>query len=53
MSFTQISILSLSHLSYFLRFKMPGIEDQPPTGEQVATIRQKFQDYIKENGRGM
>ena len=32
---------------------MPGTEDQPPTGEQVATIRQKFQDYIKENGRGM
>ena len=30
---------------------MPGIEDQPPTGQQLATIRQKFQDYIKENGR--
>ena len=31
---------------------MPGIEDQPPTDEQVAIIRQKFQDYITENGRG-
>ena len=32
---------------------MPGIEDQPPTAEQVSIIRKKFQDYITENGRGM
>ena len=32
---------------------MPGIEGEPPTGEQVSTIRQKFQDYITENGRGI
>ena len=30
---------------------MPGVEDQPPAPEQVSTIRQKFQDYIAENGR--
>ena len=32
---------------------MPGIEDQPPSEEQVSIIRQKFQDYIRENGKGM
>ena len=31
---------------------MPGIEDQPPTENEVANVRQKFQDYILENGKG-
>ena len=31
---------------------MPGIEDQPPTDEQVSQIRQEIQDYMQENGRG-
>ena len=31
---------------------MPGVEDQPPTDEQVARIRQEFQNYINENGGG-
>jgi len=30
---------------------MPGIEDQPPTTEQIETIRKKFQDHISENGK--
>jgi len=30
---------------------MPGTEDQPPTDEQISTIRTKFQDYISENGK--
>lgn len=30
---------------------MPGIEDQPPTDEQVAKIRKEVQDYISENGK--
>ena len=30
---------------------MPGIEDQPPTDEQVAKIRQEVQEYITQNGR--
>ena len=50
----QIEIKShFSHILHFLAFKMPGIEDQPPTAEQVSIIRKKFQDYITENGRGM
>ena len=32
---------------------MPGIEDQPPSADQVSIIRQKFQEYIAENGKGM
>ena len=32
---------------------MPGIEDQPPSPDQVSIIRQKFQEYITENGKGM
>ena len=32
---------------------MPGIEDQPPSADQVSIIRQKFQEYITENGKGM
>ena len=31
---------------------MPGIEDQPPSADQVSIIRQKFQEYITENGKG-
>ena len=30
---------------------MPGIENKPPTSEQIATIRKKFQDHISENGK--
>jgi hypothetical protein len=30
---------------------MPGIEDQPPTDEQVERIRKEFQDYISVNGK--
>jgi len=30
---------------------MPGIEGQPPTPEQIKSIRTKLQDYISENGK--
>ena len=30
---------------------MPGIEHKPPTDEQVAKVRQRFQDYITEHGK--
>jgi len=29
---------------------MPGVEHQPPTKQQLTTIRKQFQDYISENG---
>ena len=30
---------------------MPGIEGQPPTPEQIKSVRTKLQDYISENGK--
>ena len=30
---------------------MPGIEGQPPTPEQIKSIRTNLQDYISENGK--
>ena len=29
-----------------------GIEDEPPNEEQMAQMRQTFQDHIAENGSG-
>ena len=31
---------------------MPGIEDEPPTEDQMVWMRQKFKDYLDENGQG-
>lgn len=30
---------------------MPGVEDKPPTEEEIETIRKKFQESISENGK--
>ena len=30
---------------------MSGIENLPPTSEQIATIRKKFQDHMSANGK--
>ena len=30
---------------------MSGIENQPPTSEQISTIRKKFGDHILEKGK--
>jgi len=30
---------------------MPGIENKPPTSEQIETIRKKFQDHISKSGK--
>ena len=30
---------------------MSGIENRPPTSEQIATIRKKFRDHISEKGK--